>query len=919
MKKLRLYDYFESHHKVHITTMVVAVVVFAVMLFTLHFSEDIGDFLPLDTTDREAFSVYQGISGADGLYIVFSNPDDEEKTVDAIDFFVKRVKEIDTEAICDELVSRFDVDDIASVTHFVYANIPYFLKEEDIERMDSLLAAPNYVQEQLCRDKNALMFPSGPFAAQSVSMDPLGLFAPVLERLQVSDSRMSFEMYDGYIFTPDMTKAVVMTTSRYGNSETQMNSRLLSILNRAIQDTEDSFDGVKVHIVGGPAIAVENSTRIKKDSIIAISLSAVLIVLLLFLSFNSIRNIILIFLSVGWGLLFAMGTLAMFRDSVSIIVIGISSIILGIAVNYPLHLVAHNVHQSDRRACLKEIISPLVVGNITTVGAFLALVPLKSPALRDLGLFASLLLVGTILFTLIYLPHFIKTGAKQPKGHKILEGIGRFCPDRSRLAVISVAIVTVVLAYFSLSTGFDSDMSHINYMSRQQKEDMQYFEQLLSADSSKTARDLYVLSRGDNYAEALAESEIIKETIDSLKDGHLIESSHCAQDFITSNHEQKIRLDRWRDFVMRHYDTLTGSLNSQASKLGFSSTAFAPFEKLISLSGQLEEQEIGFFDPLTSSIFKDCFTSVPSIHKSYVVSRLSVQPEHLPLVKDCLKNSFDVQGMNGALTKSLSDNFNYIGWVCSLIVFFFLWFSFGRLELALISFLPMALSWVWILGLMSLFGIKFNIVNIILATFIFGQGDDYTIFITEGCQWEYARRRSILPSYKISIAESALIMFVGMGTLIVARHPAMRSLAEVTIIGMFSVVLMSYMLPPLLFRWITRRRDGTIREYPLTISYLLKGAPKKPISRVLARYRYKGKDVESRVFRSLRSSGHLLTEMKCDSEMVFSDCGYGEQALLLALTHPDSHIIAMLQNEDSLLIAQGAADGFVDNIEFKTI
>ena len=94
---------------------------------------------------------------------------------------------------------------------------------------------------------------------------------------------------------------------------------------------------------------------------------------------------------------------------------------------------------------------------------------------------------------------------------------------------------------------------------------------------------------------------------------------------------------------------------------------------------------------------------------------------------------------------------------------------------------------------------EFNIVNIILATFIFGQGDDYTIFMTEGSMYEYAYRRRMLASYKHSIIISALIMFIGIGTLIVARHPALHSLAEVTIAGMFSVVLMAYIFPPLIF------------------------------------------------------------------------------------------------------------------------
>ena len=133
----------------------------------------------------------------------------------------------------------------------------------------------------------------------------------------------------------------------------------------------------------------------------------------------------------------------------------------------------------------------------------------------------------------------------------------------------------------------------------------------------------------------------------------------------------------------------------------------------------------------------------------------------------------------------------------------------------------MAVSWIWILGIMGMTGIQFNIVNIILATFIFGQGDDYTIFMTEGCCYEYAFRKKMLASYKSSILVSALIMFIGIGTLIFAKHPALHSLAEVTIVGMLSVVLMAYLLPPLVFNWITKSH-GKYRKRPLTLGPLLR-------------------------------------------------------------------------------------------------
>ena len=63
-------------------------------------------------------------------------------------------------------------------------------------------------------------------------------------------------------------------------------------------------------------------------------------------------------------------------------------------------------------------------------------------------------------------------------------------------------------------------------------------------------------------------------------------------------------------------------------------------------------------------------------------------------------------------------------------------------------------------------------------------------------------------------------MFIGIGTLIFAKHPAMRSLAEVAIIGMATVVLMACYLPPIVFGWLTKKK-GQLRQVPLTLKRLI--------------------------------------------------------------------------------------------------
>lgn len=912
---LRIYDYFSSHKKILWGATAVVSALLVALVLNLRYSEDISDFLPLGNSDREALDVYQSISGADRLIILFDNPGDDDMTVEAIDRFTEIVQENDSEQWCSRMSAEFDLGSMLELTDFVYENIPYFLKEEDYARIDSLLCVKDFVPGQLENDKRMLMLPSGSMMGATLSKDPLGLYAPVLSRLRGSDSSMRFEMYSGHIFTPDMSKAVVMLSSPFGNSETEGNSKLLALLDEAIEQMREDYPEVQAHVVGGPEIAVGNARRIKKDSIIAISLSAVLIVLLLIMAFNSVRDILLIFLSIGWGWLFAMGGMSLFSSDVSIIVIGISSVILGIAVNYPLHLIAHLSHQRIVRSAIGEIMAPLVVGNITTVGAFLALVPLQSTALRDLGTFASLLLVGTILFVLLCLPHLVKVKEHKERKFKLLDTLASFSPEKYKSIVIGSLVLTAVLAFFSLRVEFDSNMANINYMTKAQKEDMAYFQKLLSDMNTSTTRSVYALSRGDDYDNALAAAAIKQDAIDSLIAQGLVSSHKGVSDFLVSKKDQERRLEMWEDFISRHGAFLKESIKTHSASCGFSQEAFEPF--LATLEAPVPQpQEIEYFSALTSLVLSQNLTSLDQTGKAYVIDVLSVEKENIPVVKERLgQDCFDVESMNSALSDNLSDNFNYIGWACSLIVFFFLWFSFGRLELALISFLPMAVSWVWILGIMGAMGLKFNIVNVILATFIFGQGDDYTIFMTEGCQHEYTFRRPILSSYKNSIIQSALIMFVGIGTLIVARHPAMRSLAQVTIIGMFSVVLMAYMIPPLLFGWITRK-NGKVRRYPVTLRSLLLGVPKDPVALVKGRYIYKGKEIGRRVSANLRE--FVVPSVPDSGEIIMDDPdGYGERAILTALTYPDVAVRVRIKDEDALAVAKASAEGFTDNVIFE--
>ena len=109
-----------------------------------------------------------------------------------------------------------------------------------------------------------------------------------------------------------------------------------------------------------------------------------------------------------FGGLFALCLIYFIQGYISAIAVGAGSAILGIALSYSIHMLAHQNHVSTVQQLIKEITYTLTVGSFTTIGALFGLTFTTSELLRDFGLFASLALIGTTLFCLIYLPHFLK-------------------------------------------------------------------------------------------------------------------------------------------------------------------------------------------------------------------------------------------------------------------------------------------------------------------------------------------------------------------------------------------------------------------------------------------------------------------------------------------------------------------------------
>ena len=815
---LFLYDFFEKHKSIFWSAFVSIVVLLAVGAFQIKIEEDITKFFPEDKKVENLNYVFQNSKFAEKLTVMLSmkdsaavpNPDSLVATADKLIVYIEN----DLKPYIAKITSRVDEEKVFGIVNTVHDHLPVFLDDKDYIRLDSLLKPIN-TRKAIQENYNQLISPIGVGIKKIILKDPLGLSFLALRKLSGIQYDENFELYDGYILTRDHRHLVFFITPFFPPIETGNNTEFINGLNSIVSNGSGNHSLIKASFFGASSVAVGNAVQLRRDTIVTISLMVILLAVFLIGFFKKKRVPFLIFIPVGFGGLFSLCGIFLIKGSVSILALAAGSVILGIAVNYALHFLAHVKHTHNVRVVIEDLVSPMTLGSATTVLAFFCLQFTNAAVLRDVGLFAGFSLIGAALCSLIFLPHFISaTLFKEHDSENWIERIP-FTEWASKKYILWVILlVTPIFFYFARQVSFDSDVSKLNFMSDETLESQQRLE-MINRSSVST---IFVVSRGGNKEAALKKNEQIMPLLQQLKASGRINKYSSVATFLISDSLQRERIQKWNGFwTTEKKAQVLFTVQQEVKKLKFSDAVFRNFESLISKEYTVADAEA--MNGIQTTFFDDYI--IEKDKKVTVVTLMNTDPSSKPAVYEQLQKSnvqaFDRQMLANLFVGYVNADFNFIVLFTAILVFISLLISYGRIELTLITFVPMFITWIWILGIMGLIGIHFNIVNVMVSTFIFGLGDDYSIFIMDGLQQEYKTGKKNLPSIRTSIFLSAVTTVAGLGVLIFARHPAMRSIAAISIIGIVSVFVMSQTIEPFLFRMLITQRTQKVRP-PITLS-----------------------------------------------------------------------------------------------------
>ncbi|MFX0555724.1 1-acyl-sn-glycerol-3-phosphate acyltransferase [Maribacter sp. CXY002] len=812
----RTYQTIAKNRIISIGVLLVIVAILSFFASKIKFEDDITSLIPANEETIRIQKVLKSISFTDKIIVNIEkgpNASVDELTLYATAFMdsilhshPNYIKHIQGKVNDEDVLKTFD---------FVYDNLPLFLDGPDYTKIQLSLLKDS-IKERMAQNYRTLVSPTGIVAKKSILKDPLGMSFIALKKLQKLGVAEDFTLKNGFLVNKDETNILLFITPTFPSSATVENKPLSDGLYALKDQLMHKFGNqIGVSFFGASLVAVANAGQIKTDIQFTVSIAMTLLVVLLMLFYKRITLPLILFAPTVFGALLAVAFLSLIRSHISAISLGIGAILLGVTLDYALHILTHIRNGSTIKKLYEEVASSVIMSSLTTASAFLCLLFLDSQALQDLGIFAAVSVSGASIFALLCIPHLYQYKAITSTKQTIIDRLSIFEIHKNRWA-LGVVVLLVFLSIFTYSkVNFNQDISKLNYESDALITARKKLENLTDIES----KSIYLSTFGKNQEEVLQQNDQIFHQLEALKKDNKIVNFTSVGSIAKSNKTQGSKIADWHNFwTSPQVDSLQNTLNFTGNTLGFKQNTFDPFYNW--LQSDFKPATIQQIQDIKAFNIEDYIVEDENgITVTSLVKLNEGQLENLTIAFSNTPNTLLInrKQVNETFLGTLKNDFNRLLGYSLLTVVVILLLFYRSLSLTMVTAIPIFVSWFLTVGVMGLLGIEFNIFNIIICSFIFGLGVDYSIFITNGFLTEYRTGEKSLPTHKTSILFSVITTIAGVGVMIFAKHPALYTISKVSLIGIFSAAFVAFVLQPWLFHLFV----GNTKKRPISLRYFV--------------------------------------------------------------------------------------------------
>jgi predicted RND superfamily exporter protein len=750
--------------------------------------------LPADDPEvADARFVLQHFPASERILIALNGEDSSQLVVAASDLSEK-IRAID--GIKDVQDS---IDENAAMELYIeyQDHLPELFNSEMRQGFEQRLK-PEVVSANMQRSVDAAGGAEGPTAFDQFREDPFGFRQVLRERFEKLAGGYQGRLHNGHIVSNDGRFTLIFCEADFVAGDTRRGAALMSDLNTAFVGLPE---GMTAHVIGAHRSSVDNAEVVKSDLQWTIVGSVLAILLLFLLVFRSLSPVLIAGISAGCGFLCATGLFGWLQLELTVISLGMAAALLGITVDYTVHLCAAFFGGSDDdNAAGKAVRSvgwPSGLAMLTTTSALLLLVFSNFKGMKSLALLASVSIIVAFVATMLFGPRLLNL-FKGRAGSRQLTKIGGLARTAGLTGWPILAGTTIVLAcvgYGLFQLKFEGDVTKLDAKSDSTRESE---EKLNNSFGDAVSGRSIIVTEGYMLDEALEVAEQFQK-----HDGMI--DFRGPSLFLPSPQQQAANRRAWKKYFDSDQITRIENMMIDAEavmpgtgrSIRFTKdqvrNKFAGFlallegrdakpidsERILKTRGGavlrqfiLERDGSYYITSTASPVFAASYAKGIRLENGYVLQKRHLAEHMVALIRH------DVLSL---------------GLYALFLVAAIVGLKFRNLRLTSAALAPVVGGLVFTLGMMGWLGMPFNIINVMLMVFVAGLGIDYGIFLVASRE-----DGSISDHAAAGVGVAAITTMIGFGSLTFASHPALFSVGITATMGVGSALVIALLVVPVL-------------------------------------------------------------------------------------------------------------------------
>ena len=531
----------------------ILIVLALIIIFRMRVETDISFFLPRTSSPQEQFLINQFRQGPSSKLLIISLQGGNSKTLAEVSKSLTQklknnrafVKVINSEGVITPDMEKF-----------LFSNRYLLSPNLQPDRF-----SPKSLHKILSDTLGRMTLLQGFMEKRYFGRDPTGDF---LSTLRSWSEKPMLNKKHGVWFSVDGKHAFLV-------AEIFAEGFNLDQFENAIHTVDDRFKNLKPNpsltltMVGPPAFAVASRESIRRDATELSILATGFVIGIIYLFYRSVVGVLLCSIPLLCGIIISISAVVLIFGSIHGITLAFGIVIIGVAIDYPIHLLSHLKSDEHPSEAMDRIWPTLRLGVLTTSFGYVSMIFSGFDGLIQLAIFAVCGLVSASLVTRYILPHIAGSLVRSTLPTRTIPFINLF---KSKIFFYVLLAGGVLVLGFQRNELWENDIAQLSPIPETQLA----LEKQMREELNLPNVSYWVIVKGETEQSVLLKTESVAEKLQALKEQGKLNGFDAVTKYLPSIEKQAERMK-----ALPSSDQLKENLRIAQAGLPFKENAFEGF------------------------------------------------------------------------------------------------------------------------------------------------------------------------------------------------------------------------------------------------------------------------------------------------------------------------------------------------------